>query len=77
MFVTKTGAYTSEVPFRCSTLGPLAFPTNIILGWKAFAKNKHSSLLRIFVNYGCKFFYNIGYRLLTIKRSTDVIYGFL
>jgi hypothetical protein len=35
MFAGKAGAYSSEAPFRCSTLGyPLASPTNKRLGWK-------------------------------------------
>jgi len=38
----------------------LALPTNIRLGWKRYVGDKHSSLLRKFVNYGQKFFYNIG-----------------
>ncbi len=39
----------------------LAFPTNNRLVWRA-AKDKHSSLLGNFVNYGCKKFYSIGTR---------------
>ncbi len=37
----------------------LALPTNITLGWKINVVEKHSSLLRKFVNYGRKKFYNI------------------
>ncbi len=39
----------------------LALPTNIRLGGKGLT-DKHSSLLRIFINYGRKNFYNIGPR---------------
>jgi hypothetical protein len=36
--------------------------------------NKHSSLLRTFVNYGCKKFYNIGPRI-PCKASVFVQYN--
>ncbi len=36
------------------------FLSNIRLGLEELAKDKHSSLLRKFVNYGRKKFYNIG-----------------
>jgi hypothetical protein len=36
-------------------------------------QNKHSSLLRTFVNYGCKKFYNIGARARPVKLFTNVI----
>jgi hypothetical protein len=32
--------------------------TNIYTNW--LASDKHSSLLQIFMNYGCKMFHNIG-----------------
>ncbi len=38
MFEGKARAYPSEAPFRCSTLGLLASPTNTRLGWKGFPK---------------------------------------
>jgi hypothetical protein len=44
----------------------LALPKNIRLGWQYLPRDKRSSLLRKFVNYGQKKFYNIGtwmYRL--------------
>jgi hypothetical protein len=60
MFVGKTGAYPSEAPFRCSTLG---YAPGLIhklqTRLEKLARNKCSSLLRKFVNYGCKKFYNI------------------
>jgi len=40
----------------------LALPTNIRLDWKRNVSHKHSSLLRKFVKYGQKKFYNIGPR---------------
>ncbi len=40
-----------------------------------FARDKHSSLLQKFVNYGRKKFYNIGPG--TVKLATAVIYGFI
>jgi hypothetical protein len=44
MFVGKVGAYPFEAHFRL----------------KRLARDKHCSLLRKFVNYGRKKFYNIG-----------------
>jgi hypothetical protein len=38
----------------------LALPTNNRLDWKGLPEEKHPSLLRKFVNYGQKKFYNIG-----------------
>jgi hypothetical protein len=38
----------------------LALPTNITLCWKINVGEKHSSLLRKFINYGHKMFDNIG-----------------
>ncbi len=32
--------------------GPQALPANIRLGWKGFARDKHSSLLRNSINHG-------------------------
>ncbi len=61
MFSGEDGAYSSEAPFRCSTLGQaLALPANIRLGWKGLPENKRSSLLWKVITYSCKKFYNIG-----------------
>jgi hypothetical protein len=38
----------------------LALPTNIRLRLERLARDKHSRLLRTFVSYGCKKFFNIG-----------------
>jgi hypothetical protein len=60
IFVGKIGAYLSEVPFRCSTLG---YSPGFICEHKAkleiLAKIKNSSLLRTFVNYSHKQFYGM------------------
>jgi hypothetical protein len=37
-----------------------ALPANIKQGWRRLARDKHSSLLRNFVNYRCKKFHRIG-----------------
>ncbi len=57
----KAGAYPSEAPFKCSTLGQapgLAHEHSTRL--ERLAKDKHSSLLRKSVNYVRKKFYRIG-----------------
>ena len=57
----KPGAYPKVEFISCASLRQApALPTNIILGWKRLATDKHSSLLRKFVNYGHKKFHNIG-----------------
>ncbi len=57
MFAGKAGAYTSEVPFRCSTLGwAPGFTHKHQTRLERLAKDKHSSLLRKSVNYGRIFF---------------------
>jgi hypothetical protein len=38
----------------------VALPTNIKLSWKRLTRDKHSSLLHTFVNYGRKKFDKIG-----------------
>ncbi len=38
MFAGKVGAYPTEVPVRCSTLGLLPSLINIRLGWKGLTK---------------------------------------
>jgi hypothetical protein len=58
MFVGKAGAYPSQAPFRCSTLGEAHCPTHKHLA--GLERDKRSSLLQKFVNYGRKKFYKIG-----------------
>ncbi len=56
----KAGAYQSEAPFRCSNLGQAPGSTRKHkTKLERLARDKHSSLLRKFVNYGNKKFYNI------------------
>ncbi len=53
------GAYPSEAPFRCSTLGQAPGLTDKhYTRLERLAKDKHSSLLRKSVNYGHKKFYS-------------------
>jgi hypothetical protein len=61
MFAGKVGAYLSEALLRCSTLGKAPglsheHQTKV----ERLARDKHSSLLRNFGNYGPKKFYRIG-----------------
>jgi hypothetical protein len=59
MFACKGRVYQSEDFSNAHVWGRLsALPTNIRLGW--YARDKHSSLSKTFVNYGSKKFYNIG-----------------
>jgi hypothetical protein len=59
MFGGKAGAYSA--PERSPPWDRiLALPTNIRLGWKGLPVTNPRSLLRAFVNYGRKKFYNIG-----------------
>jgi hypothetical protein len=37
---------------------PLALPANIRLGWKGLQEKNARAYYKIFVNYGCKKFYN-------------------
>ncbi len=73
MFVGKTGAYLSEPPFSCSTLG---LDTGLTLKhWtmlERHAMNKHISLLRKAANYGRKKFYNIIGPWCQAKLSNDL-----
>jgi hypothetical protein len=51
MSAGEAGAYPSEAPFRCSTLGSLlALPTNIRLGWKGLPG---TNALAYYKNSGC------------------------
>jgi hypothetical protein len=52
IFVSESGAYISETPFRCSTLGqaPCLAPKH----WtklERLARDKHTSLLRTLIRY--------------------------
>jgi len=58
MFVGKAGAYPSESPLRCSTLGqaPALF-VNLRLDWKGLpeteaASARRSTVLGLFLQYG-------------------------
>ncbi len=53
MFVGKTGTYPSETHLVCSTLGQAAGLIHKNYSrLEKLAKDKHSSLLRKFINYG-------------------------
>ncbi len=68
LFVDKVITYLIEEPLRCSSLEKapgLAHKHQTKL--ERLAKNKHSSLLRKFVNYEEKKFYNIGPRKVLIS----------
>jgi hypothetical protein len=61
MFVGKTGAYPIEEPFRYSTrvkAPGLAHKQQTSL--ESLARDKHSSLLLTFINYGVKSFITLG-----------------
>ncbi len=74
MIVGKAGAYLAEALFRCSTLGYAPGLTHKhYTRLERLNRNKHSSLLRTFVNYGRKKFYNIGCRGLHYKKFAIVI----
>ncbi len=62
MFVSKAITYPSGAPFQVlsSRVGSRPSPTNIRQDWKGFPGTKQCRLLQMFVNYGCKKFYNIG-----------------
>ncbi len=60
----RPGAYPSETPFRCPTLRQAPGLTHKQqTSLERLATDKHSSLLRTFVNYVRKKFYNIGHRM--------------
>jgi hypothetical protein len=68
MFTGKSRAYPNEAPLR---LAP-GFTHKHCTRLERLARDKHSSLLRKFVNYNCKKFYNIGPRLqeIVVTMST-------
>jgi hypothetical protein len=49
---------------------------NISLGWNGLP-GTNTNLLQIFINYGCKMFYNIGPRCQSYKTFFDVIHQVL
>jgi len=58
LFVSKAGAYTSDLS-GAPLLGRFqALPTNIRLGWKSLP-GTNTRLLQALVNYACKKFYDI------------------
>ncbi len=58
---------------KCASLRQaLALPTNIRLGLERLARDKHSILLRKFVNYSCKKFYRIGPRCLEVGGDFSI-----
>jgi hypothetical protein len=59
--VRPSGAYPRVEYMKSSSLQGrlLALPSNIRLGWKGLQGTNTRSLLRTFVNYGLKKFYNI------------------
>ncbi len=63
MFVGKAGAYLSEAPFRCSTLGlaPGLTPKHYTR-LETHARGKHSCLLQKSVNYGHEKLYSTSPR---------------
>jgi hypothetical protein len=63
MFVGKAGANPSEAPFRCSTLGWAPGLTHKhYTKLLRLARDKNSSFIRTFVNYGHEKFDRIGPR---------------
>ncbi len=57
----RQGAYLSKAPSKCSIIGEtLNIKIKYLTQLESTARDKHSSLLRKFVNYGRKKFYNIG-----------------
>ncbi len=73
MLVGEARAYTSEALFRCSALGLAPGLTH--KHWTILekpARDKHSSLLRAFVNYGLKKFYNTGPKVQSFKTFYSI-----
>jgi hypothetical protein len=75
MFVGEIRAYTSEAPFRCTSLGwaPALIPKH----WtrlERLVEDKQSSLLRTLVIYGYKSFITLAPGVNAIKLFTAVIY---
>jgi hypothetical protein len=61
MFVNEAGAYPSEAGFMCSTQRWASVLTRKYqTSLKRPARDKHSSILRLFVNYVLKFFITLG-----------------
>ncbi len=62
MFVDESGA-----SFRCSTQVGSEINLKILTKLDRLSGDKHSSLLRIFINYELKKFCNVGSRCLKVK----------
>ncbi len=61
LFLSKARAYLSEAPFMCSTLAQAPGRTHKHqTKLEMSARDKHSGILRTFVNYDRKKVYNIG-----------------
>jgi hypothetical protein len=70
MFSGKAGTYPRVEQPKGALLGKaLALPTNSRLGLKGLSRDKHISLLRKFINYELKKFYNFG---LTYHYSSSI-----
>ncbi len=71
MFVGKSGAYPSEAPVGCSTLVSAPDLTHKHQTWvEKLARDKHSSLLLVFVNYDRKKFLAPGPNLMLFQFVT-------
>ena len=76
MFAGKEGAYPSEVPFRCSTLG-YAPTTNIRLGWKGLPGTNSLAYFENPLITAVISFMIQAPRANNMKIITVIIYGFL
>jgi hypothetical protein len=57
MFESEAGAYPSEAPSKGSTLvGGSLFYSQTLTRLERPARDKHSSLLQTYIEYGCKIF---------------------
>ncbi len=63
-------------PFQLSVIMPTVVKLNVMAPLERLARDKHSSLLQIFVGYGCKKFITLTPNANVIKLFTDVIYKF-
>ncbi len=73
----KAGAYPSGAPKRRSSVGlALSIAHKHETKLERLSLDKHSSLLRTFVNYEIKIFITLGPEVYPIKLFTAVIYKF-
>ncbi len=72
IFLSKVVAYTSEAPFRCYTRVGCCLTGDHQTRLKRLASDKHSSLLRTFVNYGSTKFYNTEPRCLADAAQSEL-----